>query len=110
MPESPGKLRLRLHVQPRATQTRVVGRHGDAIKVQVHAPPAEGAANAAVIELLADVLGVPRRAVRIVRGATNREKLVEIDSADPADCRQRLADLLQGAGPQPRVDKAGGRG
>jgi hypothetical protein len=103
-------LRLRIHVQPRAAHTRIVGRHGDAIKVQVHAPPADGAANAAVINLFAEALGVPRRAVHIVRGGSSREKLVEIHADDPAASRQRLDALLQARVPQPRVDKAGGRG
>jgi len=102
---APAVLRLQLRVQPRAAQTRIVGRHGEAIKVQVHAPPVEGAANAAVIDLLAEALRVPRRAVRIVRGASSRDKLVEIETAKPEVCRQRLAAVLAG-----RVDKDGGAG
>jgi uncharacterized protein len=101
----PAAVRLRVRLQPRAACNRIVGRHGDAIKIQVHAPPVEGAANAALIDLLAEALDVPRRAVRIVQGATGRDKLVEIHTPDPAACRQRLAAALQ-----PRVDKAGGRG
>ncbi len=101
LPEPPGTLRLQIHVQPRAAQTRIVGRHGDAIKVQVHAPPAEGAANSAVIDLLAETLGVARRAVHIVRGRSSRDKLVEIQADDPAACRQRLDVLLQARFPQP---------
>jgi len=101
MPGPPGTLRLQIHVQPRAARTRIVGRHGDAIKVQVHAPPAEGAANSAVIDLLAETLGVARRAVHIVRGRSSREKLVEIHADDPAACRQRLDALLQARLPQP---------
>jgi YggT family protein len=103
--DEPAALRLHIHLQPRAARSRIVGRHGDAIKIQVHAPPVDGAANAALIDLLADTLDVPRRAVRIVQGATGRDKLVEIQSSDPAACRQRLEAALQ-----PRVDKAGGRG
>ena len=97
-------LRLQIHLQPRAAHNRVVGRHGEAIKVQVHAAPVEGAANAALVDLLAEVLAVPRRAVRIVQGSTRRDKLVEIESADPAACRRRLHAALQ-----PRVDKREGR-
>ena len=97
-------LRLRIHLQPRAARSRIVGRHGEAIKIQVHAPPVDGAANAALIALLAETLAVPRRAIRIVHGATSREKLVEIEDADLAACERRL-DAAIG-----RVDKhlAGG--
>ena len=67
-----------------------MGRHGDALKVQVHAPPVGGAANAALVALLADTLQLPRRAIRILRGATGREKLVEVDCPDPMACLRQL--------------------
>lgn len=93
--------RLQVLLQPRASRNRIVSRQGDAIKIQVHAPPVEGAANAALIELLATTLAVPRRAIRIVRGTSSRTKLVEIHSHDLADCQQRLEAVL-------RVDKSEG--
>ena len=105
MSGTPTPLRLQIRLQPRAAQTRIVGRHGEALKVQVHAPPVDGAANAALVELLADTFKLPRRAVRILRGATGRDKLVEIDCADPAACLQQLQTVLQGC-----VDKEGGPG
>jgi uncharacterized protein (TIGR00251 family) len=52
--------------------------HGAALKVRLQAPPVEGAANDALVALLAERLGVPRRAVRVVAGATSRAKTVEI--------------------------------
>ena len=88
-------LRLRVHLQPRASRNRIVGRHGDRIKIQVHAPAVEGAANAALIELLAETFGVPRHAVRILQGAQSRTKLVEVDSDDPAACGRRLEEALE---------------
>jgi len=105
----PATLRLHIHLQPRAPCDRIVGWQGAALKVQVHAPPVEGAANAALVELLAGTLDVPRRAVRILHGSANRNKVVEIDSTDPAACRQRLDAALQ-ARARARVDKAGSRG
>ena len=82
-----------------------MGRHGDALKVQVHAPPVEGAANAALLELLADTLQLPRRAIRILRGSTGREKLVEVDCPDHTVCLRQLQAVLQAC-----VDKGKGRG
>lgn len=87
-------LRLKVLVQPRARRTQIVGRHADGLKVQVSAPPVDGAANDAVIELLATALRLPRRNLHIVQGASSRQKLVEVDGADTA-CRQRLEALLQ---------------
>jgi uncharacterized protein (TIGR00251 family) len=92
--------RLQVHLQPRGSQNRILGRHGDAIKVQVQAPPVKGAANAALIEVLAAALGVPRRSIHILRGATSRTKLVEIHTSDSTACQRRLEEVL-GA----RVDK-----
>jgi uncharacterized protein len=56
-----------------------VGVHGDALKVRLSAPPVEGAANDALVELLAHLFAVRRGAVRIVAGQASRSKVVEID-------------------------------
>lgn len=53
------------------------------LRVHVGAPAVEGAANAALIRLVADELHVPRSAVRIVAGATGRQKLVRVDGVEP---------------------------
>lgn len=83
-------VRLQIRVQPRATRTRIVGWNGETLKVHVHAPAVEGAANAALIDLLAAILAVPRRSIRIVNGATSRTKLVEIQGTDSVTCTQRV--------------------
>ena len=72
-------IRVHVHVQPRASRSEVVGTHGAALKVRLLAPPVDGAANDALVALLAQELGVPRRDGRIVQGATSRAKVVEID-------------------------------
>jgi len=92
---APATLRLQIRLQPRAARNRIVGRHGEAIKVQVQAPPVAGAANAALVDFLANTLAVPRRAIRILRGTTSREKLVEIQTSDLAACQRRLDEALQ---------------
>lgn len=87
---APPSVRFPVRVQPRSSRAGVDGVHGDALKVRVHAPPVEGAANAAVIEVIAAALGVARRAVRIVGGASSRSKTVEVDGLTAADVRRAL--------------------
>jgi uncharacterized protein len=83
--------RLRLRVAPGAARTGVVGRHGDAWKVRVTAPPERGAANEAVVELVARTLGVPPRTVRVVSGFASRDKIVEVDGLGADETEARLA-------------------
>jgi uncharacterized protein (TIGR00251 family) len=66
-------------VQPRAARVRIGPVAGDRLKVAVTSPPVEGEANAAVVEVLARALGVPRRAVRIVAGEGSRRKTVQAE-------------------------------
>lgn len=92
--ERDGAACLRLKVQPRASRGGLAGIAGDALKVRVTAPPVDSAANAAVLELLADALGVPRGAVRLVRGAASRSKLVSVAGLPAAEVAARLAAAM----------------
>jgi uncharacterized protein (TIGR00251 family) len=83
--------RLRLRVSPGARRAEVVGRHGEAWKLRVTAPPADGKANEAVLRLLAETLAVPRARVALVAGHGGRDKVVELTGIDPAETDRRLA-------------------
>ena len=87
----PDIVRLAVLAKPRAKTSRVVRAEGISIDVALAAPPADGAANDALLRLLADVLGVPRSAVAIVRGAASRRKVVEVQGVPEADVVTRLA-------------------
>ena len=78
---------MSVHVQPRASRSEIIGLHGTALKVRLHAPPIDGAANDALVAFLAERLGVPARAVRIVTGRSSRAKVVEIDGTTEAAVR-----------------------
>jgi uncharacterized protein (TIGR00251 family) len=75
---TPTGILLRLYVQPRAKRTQIAGVHGDAMKLRVAAPPVDGAANEAILAFLAEVFGVPQRAVTLRSGDTSRQKVVEV--------------------------------
>ena len=72
-------VRFSVHVQPRASKTEIAGIHGTALKVRLHSPPVDGAANDELVSFLARELGVAKRAVRIVAGQSSRGKTVEVE-------------------------------
>ena len=88
-------LELRVHAQPGARRTEIRGMHGDAIKIRVAAPPAEGAANEALLEFVADALQVPRRRCALIQGATSRQKRVRIQAPDRVGAERVLASWIQ---------------
>jgi len=75
----PSSVRFAIRLTPRSAVERVEDVVNGALKVKVMAPAVEGAANAALIRLLADELGIARRDIQIVAGATSRQKLVVVD-------------------------------
>ena len=82
--------RLAVKAIPNAPRNEIVGWLGDALKIKVHAPPVEGRANDALCEFLAETLGLPRRAVSVVRGDTARQKLVRIEGLSLNELQARL--------------------
>lgn len=93
--ERRGTVRFAVRVQPRASRSEMCGTHGGALKVRLQAPPVDGAANESLVELVAEMLGVPRRHVRIVAGATSRSKVVEVEGVDRARV-ERLGAIHEG--------------
>jgi len=83
--------RLRLRVSPGSSRAAVVGRHGEAWKIRVAAPPEGGRANDAVVRLLAETLALPRGAVTLVSGHGARDKIVELAGIEPSQIDRRLA-------------------
>ena len=92
----PRPIRLALRVSPGAGRSAVIGRHGDAWKLRVAAPPERGRANASVIALLAESLDVRRPDVRIVSGTVSRDKVVEVVGLSMAEAERRLLTAQKG--------------
>jgi uncharacterized protein len=82
-------LLLLLSVQPRATPEGPAGIHADRLRLRVGAAPVDDSANARVVSLLADLLDLPRGAIRIVRGHHSRNKDVLV--RDVGAARARIA-------------------
>jgi uncharacterized protein (TIGR00251 family) len=80
-----------IRVIPRASKSAIAGTRDDAVLVRLKAPPVDGAANAELIRLLADLLGVPRRNIQIVSGDRSRGKRVRIRGRTAADVERILS-------------------
>src|SRR4051794_29233449 len=93
MSQTASGIRLAVRVQPRASRNKVLGVMGDRLKVQLTAPPVEGAANAACQAFLAEIFNVSKAAVRLIGGEKSRDKLWEI-SGDPSRLAERVEALL----------------
>ena len=85
---------LSVRVIPRASKSAIAGRRGDALLVRLSAPPVDGAANAALIELLAKAFSIPRRQISIVSGETSRDKRVSLEGLTDGDVAARLSAIL----------------
>lgn len=86
---------LRLRVVPGANRPGIVGRHGDAWKVRVSAPPEDGRANDAVLDLVARALDVARRDVSLASGASSRDKVVLLEGVSDEVVDARLAEAAE---------------
>jgi uncharacterized protein (TIGR00251 family) len=87
---TPGGVIIAVRVIPRAGKTGPAGARGDALLMRLNAPPVDGAANAELIEALADLLSVPKSAVTIVSGARARTKRVRVAGIDLQHAASRL--------------------
>jgi hypothetical protein len=86
-----GGATLAVRAQPGARKNAVLGEQADALKVAVTAPPEDGRANAALVEVLKDWLGVKRSQVELLTGATNRNKVFLVRGVTP----EQLTAVLQ---------------
>jgi len=82
-------MRLQVRVIPRSSKN-ALGWEEQTLKVHLTAPPVDGAANEALVALLAKRLGLPKRAFQIVQGSTGRQKVLEIEGLTVDELKRRL--------------------
>ncbi|MDF1615628.1 DUF167 domain-containing protein [Desulfurivibrio dismutans] len=88
---------VHIRAQPGAARTMLRGVYGQALKIAVAAPPVDGKANVALVAFLAGVCGLPKSAVRLVKGAGSRDKVFRLEGID----RAQAAGALHQAGLAP---------
>jgi uncharacterized protein len=76
--EKDGQLIFSVRVVPRASRTEILGEHDGALKVRLAAPPVDGAANEALVRILAQAFNTPRDAISIVAGKSSKVKRVAV--------------------------------
>jgi uncharacterized protein len=81
---------IRVHVIPNAKIDKVVGEHGDAIKIKLRAPAVAGKANTALRRFLAETLSIPQRAIVLEHGEKSRDKVIRIDGLSEETIREFL--------------------
>ena len=89
-------LQFMVKVVPGSSRDRIVGQLGDALKIAVAKPPQDGAANRAVVKLLAASLGVPEANVSIVRGHTQPRKQIRVENVSVEDLSAALSRFTDG--------------
>ena len=88
--ETPGGVTFAIKVHPRAKKNAITGEVGDALKFSLTAPPVEGKANAACIELFAKLFEVPRSSITIAAGQSSRNKLIRVAGLSAVEIEKRL--------------------
>jgi hypothetical protein len=94
--QHPEGIVLSLRVAPGSAGDRVMGEYAGRLKVAVSAAPEKGKANKAVIELVARVLGVPKKNLSIIAGETSPDKKLLIKGMELAEVLRRLEEITAG--------------
>lgn len=79
-----------IKVHPRAKKNAITGEVGDALKVSLTAPPADGKANQACLDFFAKLLKVPCSSITIAAGKTSRNKIIRVTGLSADEIRSRL--------------------
>ena len=85
---------LSVHVQPKASRTRIAGLHGEALKLCIISPPVDGKANAAVIQFFAKLFQIPKAAVTLASGEASRDKRLILAEVSMTQAEAVLRPLL----------------
>lgn len=82
---------MTVRVTPRSSRSEIGSAEGDVLRVKLQAPPVEGEANRALVDLFARTLGVPRSSIEIVAGQRSRQKTLAIRGLSALETLRRLS-------------------
>lgn len=84
-------VRITVHLQPSAKRNEIVRFEDGVLHLRIAAPPVKGKANAALLALLSDIVGVSKSRLSIERGATSRMKVITVKGLAQAEVEERLS-------------------
>lgn len=91
----PDGVTIRVYVAPRSSANGVIGLHNGELKITLTAPPVDGAANRALLEFLAKVLGASKSDVSLASGESSRHKVVRLNRISASDVMERLGQTAK---------------
>ena len=91
-----GGVRLQVKITPGSAKDRILGPHGDSLKISVSAPPEKGKANQAVIAFLSKITGLPGKQISVVSGPTSPRKVLTLAGITPERCRELSQSAMAG--------------
>jgi len=99
MRETDRGIAFKIFVQPKSSKNKIVGLHGDALKIKLTAPPVDGAANKMCVKYLAKCLKVPKSSMEIISGHTSRTKQImlyyqTVSTDNPASIKKRILGFI----------------
>ncbi len=85
-----GQCLLNIYVQPKASKNKIVGLHGEELKVATTAPPVDGKANKAIIAFLAKFFGLSKSTITLIRGQHSRHKQLSLAGITADEAREMI--------------------
>lgn len=92
--------RMQVKITPGSSRTKLLGLHGQSLKIAIAAPPEKGKANAALIAFLSEITDLPKQKITLTSGETNPEKTLVLSGIDPGNCITLLREQLETKKPQ----------
>lgn len=86
---------MQVKITPGSSRTKLLGLHGQSLKIAIAAPPEKGKANAALIAFLSEITDLPKQKITLTSGETNPEKTLVLSGIDPGNCITLLREQLE---------------
>jgi uncharacterized protein (TIGR00251 family) len=84
---------LKVHAQPNASKSEIVGQHGELLKIRIQAPPIDGKANAEIVRYLSEFFKISKSSVQVLKGDSSKQKTIVIVGVSLEDVESLLSKV-----------------